>query len=452
MKRWWFVAVLAVGLSVAAVNAQFSNNFSDDFLNSPAGEAFMQSYGALKSNYLDQVDDDTVIQGAIEGMLNSLEDPYTSYADPSQTARRNEDMAGSFEGIGAVLQPRNREERTTVEIINVYRGGPAWNAGVQRGDIFAEVDGESVEDATIDDIVGKVRGPRGTEVELGMRRPGSDDLVRFTIERDTIQIVDVDSTMLPNNVGYVSIRSFGNQRVYDQLTEQLVKLKEQGATSLVLDLRDNPGGLLTQGILVSDEFLTEGDIVFQRARGVTQRLATADEAAFDLPMVVIINKNSASASEIVAGALQDNGRALVVGEESFGKGVGQSVLPLSNGGQLTYLSFEWLTPDRRSINKEGIKPDIEAEDTRFPNVISVQGQGAEPGQEVEVSVGGKAVGTATADEEGNFSFYEAQARPEQSDTQGQALVNLDTDNALMVAYQTVLGLDEEEPTTASKTQ
>ena len=447
MKRWWFTAVLVVGLSLAAVNAQFSNNFSDEFLNSPAGEAFMQSYGALKSNYLDQVDDETVIQGAIQGMLEALEDPYTSYADPDQTARRNEDMAGSFEGIGAVLQPRNREDRTTVEIINVYRGGPAWNAGVQRGDIFAEVDGENVEDATIDEIVGMVRGPRGTEVELGMLRPGADDLVRFTIERDTIQIVDVESTLLPNNVGYLSIRSFGNQRVYDQLTEGLAKLKEEGATSLILDLRDNPGGLLTQGILVSDEFLTEGDIVFQRARGVTQRLATADEAAFDLPMVVLVNKNSASASEIVAGALQDNGRALVVGEETFGKGVGQSVLPLSNGGQLTYLSFEWLTPDRRSINQEGIVPDIIAEDTRFPDIITVQGQGAESGEEVQIVVGGEVVGTATADEEGNFSFFEAQERPEQSDTQGQALVNLDTDSALMVAYQTVLNLEEPETVT-----
>jgi carboxyl-terminal processing protease len=439
MKRRWLVLVLAIlGVSIAVVNAQFSRDFSEEFLNSATGRAFIQSYGALRSSYLSEVDDEKVVEGAIRGMLEALEDPYTSYSTPQESARRNQDLTGSFEGIGAVLSARNRTEGTVVEVINVYRDGPAWNAGIQRGDIFVEVDGVDVSEATVSEVVELVRGPRGTAVEIGMLRSGSEEPVYFSIVRDTIQIIDVESTVLPDGVGYISIRSFGNQRIHDQLTAELEELRQANITALILDLRDNPGGLLTQGILVADEFLSEGDIVFQRARGVTQRLASADQHAFDLPMVVLVNKNSASASEIVAGALQDNDRAIVVGEETFGKGVGQTVLPLTNGGQLTLLSFEWLTPDRQSINQQGVVPDVRAEDTRFPSVITLSGNGATPGQEIEIVVGGEVLGTATADEEGAFSFFQPQQRGDLSEVQGEALVNLEADNALRIAYETVM--------------
>lgn len=439
MKRRWLVLILAVlGISIAAVNAQFSRDFDEEFLNSVTGRAFMQTYGALRSNYLNEVDDEKVVEGAIRGMLEALEDPYTSYSTPHESARRNQDMSGSFEGIGAVLSARNRTEGTVVEVINVYRGGPAWNAGVQRGDIFVEVDGVDVSEATVSEVVDLVRGPGGTTVEIGMRRPGQEEPVRFSIVRDTIQIIDVESTVLPEGVGYLSIRSFGNQRIHEQLTAELEELRQANITSLILDLRDNPGGLLTQGILVADEFLSEGDIVFQRARGVTQRLASADRHAFDLPMVVLVNKNSASASEIVAGALQDNARAIVVGEETFGKGVGQTVLPLTNGGQLTLLSFEWLTPNRQSINQQGVTPNVRAEDTRFPSVIALSGSGAAPGEEIQIVVGGEVLGTATANEEGEFTFFQPHQRNALSEVPGEALVDLETDNALRVAYETVI--------------
>jgi carboxyl-terminal processing protease len=441
MNRRWLISMLAVlGVFVAVVNAQFSQDtFEREFLNSAAGRAFMHSYSALKSNYLNEVDDDTIIQGAIKGMLEALNDPYTSYATPSQAARRNENLSGSFEGIGATLQARDRERGTTVEIVNVYRDSPAWRAGLQRGDIFVEVDGEDVRDTHIDDIVSKVRGPRGTPVELGMLRPGVDEIIYFTVVRDTIEIIAVESALLDDGIGYVTINTFGNRRVHEQLVAELAELRAKGATSLVLDLRDNPGGLLDQGILVADEFLSRGDIVFQRSRGVTQRLASADQPAFELPMVVLVNKHSASASEIVAGALQENGRALVVGEETFGKGVGQTVVPLTNGGQLTLLSFEWLTPLRNSINQQGVVPDIKAEDTRYPNVIEFSGRGAEPGQEIEIRVGGELIGKATADEEGNFSFFQPVQRA-MSEVPGEALVDLEHDNILRVAIEALMEL------------
>ncbi len=448
MKRRWLMLTLAVLSISVLVSAQFSRDFSEDFLENSAGRAFLQTYGALKSNYLNDVEDEALIQGAIEGMLESLEDPYTSYATPDQAAREVQDRSGSFEGIGAVLQPRNRADNTVVEIVNVYRGGPASQAGVLRGDVFVSVDGTNVEDFTTDEIVDLVRGPAGTEVNIGFRRAGEEEPVVLSMTRGKIDIISVESTVLPNNVGYVSISTFANQRVYEQLAEQLDALRTQGVTSLVLDLRNNGGGLLDQGIRVADEFLSDGDIVYQRARGVTQRLATADPEFFDLPMVVLVNGNSASASEIVAGALQDNGRAQVIGEETFGKGVGQSVVSLTDGGQLVYKSFEWLTPDRRSIDQQGIVPDIKVEDTLIPNVITLEGQGAEPGQEVEISIGGEVIGSAQADEDGAFTFFQPVERPEASDVQGEALVNLEADNALQVAYDTVLSVAAQAQSTA----
>ena len=333
---------------------------------------------------------------------------------------------------------RNRQTGEGVEILNVYRDGPAWNAGIKRGDIFLEVDGIDVSQSNPSEVADVVRGPKGTVVNIQMLRPGVEEPITFNIERGTIDIVSVESTVLPNNVGYLSLTTFANQRLYDQMVEHIEGLKEQGITSLILDMRDNGGGLLNQGILVADEFLSEGDIVFQRARKVTQRIASADENAFDLPMVVLVNKNSASASEIVAGALQENGRALVIGEETFGKGVAQNVITLSDGGQLAYVSFEWLTPERNSIADVGITPDIYADDDRYPDVISLEGRGADPGQELEVSIEGEVIGKAIADEEGNFNFVSAGPARAGSENQGEALVDLATDNALQVAYDALL--------------
>lgn len=439
-RRGTLIVVAVLGLPLVA-SAQFFNNFSDlsgDVLDTPAGRALLQVYGALNAGYLNEVEDNALLEGAITGMLESLEDPYTSYATPEQAAQEVENRSGSFEGIGAVLQPRNQTEGTIVEVINVYRGSPADRAGVQIGDIFVEIDGEDVRDATTDEIVSKVRGPAGTEVRLGLRRPGRAQPVMLNVTRGSIDIIDVEATVLPQNVGYVSISSFANERVFEQLDEALVSLQEQGVNALILDLRNNGGGLLNQGIRVADEFLKEGDIVFQRARGVTQRLAEADPASFDWPMVVLVNRNSASASEIVAGALQDNGRATVVGEKTFGKGVGQSVISLPNGGQLVYLSFEWLTPDRESINEKGITPDIVVDDTLVPEVLALEGQGAEPGQKIEILVDGKKLGNARIDAEGNFTFVQPFALPQDSDVQGEALVNLEADPALRAAFNEVL--------------
>src|SRR5690606_16530507 len=181
-------------------------------------------------------------------------------------------LTGSFEGIGAVLTPHDRVSGEGVEILTVYQGGPASGAGLQRGDIFLEVDGVDVREMTTSEVADLVRGPKGTVVRLLMSRPGEAEPLSFDIQRATIQIVDVSSTMLPDDVGYISLSSFISQRLHEQLVEHLDRLIQDGARSLILDLRDNSGGLLNQAILIADEFLQRGDIVFQRARGVTQRI------------------------------------------------------------------------------------------------------------------------------------------------------------------------------------
>ncbi|MDA0700321.1 MAG: S41 family peptidase, partial [bacterium] len=435
MKRYLLV-VLAVGalLAPVVVQAQLSRDFAGEFLNQPGGRALVQTFGALKTGFLNDVDDDVIIRGAITGMLEAVGDPYTYYLEPRSAAREAQDRSGSFEGIGAVLTPYNRQTGRGVEILNVYRDGPAFGAGVRRGDIFLEVDGVDVSEFNTTEVVDLVRGPGGTTVRISFLRPGEPDPVRFEIVRATIEIVNVSSTLVDGDIGYVHISSFGNQRVFDQMVEALSRLQLEGARSYVLDLRDNPGGLLTQGILVADEFLAAGDIVFQRARGVTQRLAAADASGLvDMPLAVLVNRNSASASEIVAGALQDNARALIVGERTFGKGVAQSVVSLADGGQLAYTSFEWLTPDRRSISPDGIVPDLLVADSRLSQTISVEGRGGEAGQSISIVVDGVEVGSTEVGEDGTFKFVTTGPRPVLSEVQGQAAVDVANDAVLSAA-------------------
>jgi len=425
---------------VALVKAQLSRDIVNEFLATDFGRAFLETYSALKTDYLTDVKDEVIIRGAINGMLEALDDPFTSYEDAQSAELDAETRSGSFGGIGATLSARNRKENSLVEIINVFRDSPAAKAGIRRGDIFKEVDGVNVEESDLSEIVSRVRGPEGSQVELKMLRPSESELIEFTftVIRGEIEIVSVESTVLPQNVGYLSINTFSNERVHEQLVEQITGLERQGATSLILDLRNNGGGLLSQGILVADTFLKSGDIVFQRSRGVTRRLASADSDHSSLPLVVLVNENSASASEIVAGALQENGRALVIGEETFGKGVGQSVSRLADGGQLVLLNFEWLTPNRRSINKQGITPDIIVDDVLSNPLISVEGEGASEGMTIEFLVDGEVIGSATANEEGSFNFFQPFTRHDGSDIQGEAIVDLNSDPALQVAFDTLV--------------
>ena len=433
-RRAWFM--VGLGVLLALVYAQLPRPQAETFLQNPNGQALLEVYQRIQQDYLEPLSKeklDKLLEGAIGGMVQALEDPFTSYSPPQRSTLRQEDLRGEFFGIGATLSAAN-PDGTGARIEGVMKGLPAQRAGLRAGDVILEVDGEDVTKLPLLDIVAKIRGREGTKVTLKVRREGVPAPLVFELVRERVEIISV-STAKVGDVGYVALETFANFKVEDQLKRAIEELKAQGVKKLIFDLRDNGGGLLDQGCAVASAFLKEGPIVYTRTKNLTRVWCEATgQTLWDGPMVVLVNGNSASASEIVAGALQDYGRAKVIGEKTFGKGVGQTPYTLANGGELTLVTFEWLTPKRRSINKEGITPDIVVKDTRFPTPSSLQGAGAPPGAEIAVTLNGKTV-KVKADAEGKFSYAEPQRQRPLPEDRGQAVLDLENDAILKRALE-----------------
>ena len=433
-RRAWFM--VGLGALLALVYAQLPRPQAETFLQNPNGQALLEVYQRIQQDYLEPLSKeklDKLLEGAIGGMVQALEDPFTSYSPPQRSTLRQEDLRGEFFGIGATLSAAN-PDGTGARIEGVMKGLPAQRAGLRAGDVILEVDGEDVTKLPLLDIVAKIRGREGTKVTLKVRREGVPAPLVFELVRERVEIIFV-STAKVGDVGYVALETFANFKVEDQLKRAIEELKAQGVKKLIFDLRDNGGGLLDQGCAVASAFLKEGPIVYTRTKNLTRVWCEATgQTLWDGPMVVLVNGNSASASEIVAGALQDYGRAKVIGEKTFGKGVGQTPYTLANGGELTLVTFEWLTPKRRSINKEGITPDIVVKDTRFPTPFSLQGAGAPPGAEIAVTLNGKTV-KVKADAEGKFSYAEPQRQRPLPEDRGQAVLDLENDAILKRALE-----------------
>ncbi|MGQ9735140.1 MAG: S41 family peptidase [Thermaceae bacterium] len=433
-KGAWFLIV--AGLLVALVYAQLSRPQAEAFLQNPNGQALMEVFQRLQQDYLKPLSReelDKALEGAIGGILGTLKDPFTSYSPPQRASLRQEDLRGEFFGIGATLSPVN-PDGTGARIEGVMKGLPAQRAGIKAGDVILEVDGEDVTNLPLADIVARIRGREGTKVILTIQREGVPAPLKFELIREKVEIISVTQGMI-GEIGYVGLETFANFKVEDQLRQAMEDLKRKGAKKLILDLRDNGGGLLDQGCAVASDFLKEGPIVYIRTRTLTRVYCEASgNPIWTGPMVVLVNGNSASASEIVAGALQDYGRAKVIGERTFGKGVGQTPYTLSNGGELTLVTFEWLTPKRRAINQEGLKPDIEVKDTRFPTPFSFQGAGVSPDTEVSVTVNGKTI-KVKADGEGKFTYAEPQKSRPLPEDRGQAVLDLEGDAILKRAVE-----------------
>jgi len=428
--------MVGLGALLALVYAQLPRPQAETFLQNPNGQALLEVYQRIQQDYLEPLSKeklDKLLEGAIGGMVQALEDPFTSYSPPQRSTLRQEDLRGEFFGIGATLSAAN-PDGTGAKIEGVMKGLPAQRAGLRAGDVILEVDGEDVTKLPLLDIVAKIRGREGTKVTLKVRREGVPTPLVFELIRERVEIVSVSSARI-GDVGYVALETFANFKVEDQLKQAIEELKAQGIKKLIFDLRDNGGGLLDQGCAVASAFLKEGPIVYTRTKNLTRVWCEATgRTLWDGPMVVLVNGNSASASEIVAGALQDYGRAKVIGEKTFGKGVGQTSYTLANGGELTLVTFEWLTPKRRAINKEGITPDIVVKDTRFPTPFSLQGAGAPPGAEIAVTLNGKTV-KVKADAEGKFSYAEPQRQRPLPEDRGQAVLDLENDAILKRALE-----------------
>lgn len=313
-------------------------------------------YSQLIDNFDGEISDEAILDGQKSGLVAAADDPYTEYLTADETEEFNNGLNGSFEGIGAELS----KEGNFVVIVAPIKGTPADRAGIQPGDIIIEIDGEDATDISVSEAVNRIRGPKGEEVVLTVIRDGQEVVV--PIVRDTITIESVEWE-LQGNTGVITISRFGDDTV--ALARQAAQeLKDQGATNIVLDLRGNPGGLLDASVDVSSIWLPKGSTVLEEKRNgvVIQTFKTSDQPILaGVPTAVLINGGSASASEIVAGALRDNGAATLVGEQTFGKGSVQRVIPLSAGGSLKVTIARWFTPEGKNIDKEGIAPDQEVE-------------------------------------------------------------------------------------------
>ena len=324
---------------------------------------FGDVFERVRADYVEEVSDQELIEAAIRGMLASL-DPHSSYLDPKSFQDMRVQTKGEFGGLGIEVTMENG----LVKVVSPIDDTPAFRAGVQAGDLISHLDSEPVLGLTLAEAVEKMRGPVNTDLVLTIRRPNREPF-DVTITRDVITVQSVRSR-LEDDVAYLRVTAF-NEQTSPGLEEAVTRLSERAGGSLkgyVLDLRNNPGGLLDQAIAVSDAFLDHGEIVSTRGRHPddAQRYnAREGDLASGLPIVVLINGGSASASEIVAGALPDHGRAIIMGTRSFGKGSVQTIIPLSGSGAMRLTTSRYYTPSGRSIQATGIEPDIEVEQARL---------------------------------------------------------------------------------------
>ena len=320
-------------------------------------ENFTNILTLIQKNYVDEVETKQLIEGAINGMLAAL-DPHSAYLTPDLYKELQVDTKGSFGGLGIEITNRNG----MLTIVSPIEDTPAYRAGLKSGDQIMKIDGEFTKDMTLVDAVKKMRGPKDTKVTLTLKRETQAELFDVTLTREIIKIRSVKSKMLESGYGYVRVTQF-QERTDDDLERALKALDKEagGLQGLVLDLRNDPGGLLTQAVKVSDLFLDSGLIVYTDGRLENQRqkyFAHKPGTWSEFPMVVLVNSGSASASEIVAGALQDHKRALVLGTTTFGKGSVQTILPLDDNSALRLTTARYYTPNGRSIQATGIVPDI----------------------------------------------------------------------------------------------
>ncbi len=321
-------------------------------------EIFSNVLMMLQQHYVDEIDPQEVITGAINGMLTSL-DPHSSYLTPEDFKELQEETHGSFSGIGIEITIKDG----ILTVVSPIEDTPAYRAGLKAGDQIIRIDGKLTKNMTLMDAVKLLRGRQGTSVNISVFRSSWQELREFTLVRDEIPVHSVKSMELRPEAFYVRISNFQANTSRDlrtALSDQNAKAPIQG---LILDLRNNPGGLLDQAIKVADLFLDTGIIVSTRGRNPDQDLnfeatPNEEEDRYDFPVIVLVNSGSASASEIVAGALQDHGRALVIGTETFGKGSVQTIIPMPNGAGLRLTTAKYYTPSGDSIQARGIKPDI----------------------------------------------------------------------------------------------
>lgn len=347
---------------------QAEKGFASQDVQQEAMDKFWSTYRLIREGYLNEVDEATLLEGAIRGMVESLGDPHSTYLDPEAARQFQSNMDASFEGIGAHVKMENNR----IVIESPIKGSPAEKAGLRVNDQILSVDGESLEGLDIHEAVAKIRGPKGTKVVLTIARPGMDETFTVTVVRDEIPLVTVYSQKL-GNFGWITIAQFATDTA-KEFKEKLEELLQSGIQGLVIDVRGNPGGRLDTVVDIADQILPEGQGIVQvqyRSGEPDKTMAKGD--GLPLPIVVLVDEGSASASEILAGALQDAGYP-VVGATTYGKGTVQNTFPVSDdGSEVKVTVAKWLTPAGRWIHETGIQPDYEVQKRPYFMALAVDG-------------------------------------------------------------------------------
>lgn len=378
------VAALSIGGTVAVTNAndgkdeqvqnQLNSSEASVEMNAEDFEKIQAVYDTLMTDYYQGVEEETLIEGAITGMTEAVGDPYTQYLDVEESSSLDESISASFEGIGAEVM----KQGDNVMIVSPIAGSPAEKAGLQPNDIILKADDQELTGMTLNEAVSHIRGEKGSEVTLTIRRGESTFEVK--VVRDTIPVETIIYQLDEENptIGYIAITSFSSP-TYDDLVAAIKDLREQGAESFVFDVRQNPGGLLNAGLNISNLFLEDGDIILQTQEKDQEPVSiVADDATMGdfkvtEPSVLLVNEGSASASEILAGAVNESGNIKLIGTQTFGKGTVQNVAAFDDSSELKITIAKWLTPSGKWINEKGITPTIEVALPEYTNLLIIDG-------------------------------------------------------------------------------
>ncbi|EGA88959.1 carboxy-terminal processing protease [Planococcus donghaensis MPA1U2] len=362
MKTFSFIMLVFLLIIATAGLTVFALTFGDEKaveVNSPERREFEKLYTAydqIQDQYYKDVDRNVLVNGAINGMVDSLDDPYSDYLDEEEASQFLEGISSSFQGIGAEVQERGG----FITVVSPIKNSPAEKAGILPNDQIIAVDGDSIQGYTTTEAVMLIRGEKGTEVTLTVKRGENADPIDITIVRDEIPIETVYAEMIGDNVAHIQVTSF-SENTYQELLDAIKEMEDEGMEALVMDVRGNPGGLLNVALDISDLFIEEGKPLFEvQAKGEEPEIYTSSSGTkIKVPVTLLIDGGSASASEILAGAMNESADIQLVGEKTFGKGTVQTANDLQDGSNLKFTTAKWLTPDGNWIHEKGIEPDVE---------------------------------------------------------------------------------------------
>jgi carboxyl-terminal processing protease len=390
-KKFHFIMLLFLVVFLSAGITTVALSFGDEkvvTVNNDRKEfaKLYEAFDTLTDDYYKKVNEQKLINGAINGMVESLDDPYSDYMSVDEAKSFHSSISSSFEGIGAEIQEKDGH----IVIVSPIKGSPAEKAGLKPNDIIVSVDGKSLQGMTSTEAVTLIRGKKGTKVELTISRPGSEAPMTVPITRDEIPIETVYGEMVDDQIAKVQITSFSTN-TSKELTQTLNDLQSKGMKGLVLDLRQNPGGLLDQAISISSMFVPKGKVIVKEEdrNGKIKEIGSQNTGNPDLPLVVLIDKGSASASEILAAAVKESAGVPLVGEKSFGKGTVQTASNFTDGSNIKFTIAKWLTPNGNWIHKKGIKPDVEVALPEYATLPIIN-----PDKELAISTASEEVKTA----------------------------------------------------------